>query len=209
MAASSPDDDFVAEINVTPFVDVMLVLLVIFMITAPMMTEGLSVDLPTVETAETLATEDDHAVLTIRADGAQTAAQPAPKALPAKPQPSAPAPGGQADTHGSTGPQPYQLGGLSAYEHSALDQRPRITRRVEPEYPAKARRMNVQGTVLVQMVVDAAGQPRNCTIVRATPDGFFEKAALSAARQMRFAPGKIRGQAVNTVVQLPFSFKLQ
>lgn len=70
MAASSCDDDFVAEINVTPFVDVMLVLLVIFMITAPMMTEGLSVALPKVETAETLPTEDDHAVLTIRADGA-------------------------------------------------------------------------------------------------------------------------------------------
>ena len=70
MAAPSSDDDFVAEINVTPFVDVMLVLLVIFMITAPMMTEGVNVELPKVETAETLATEDDHAVLTIRADGA-------------------------------------------------------------------------------------------------------------------------------------------
>ena len=35
-----------AEINVTPFVDVMLVLLVIFMVTAPMMTTGVSLDLP-------------------------------------------------------------------------------------------------------------------------------------------------------------------
>ena len=70
MGASSADDDFVAEINVTPFVDVMLVLLVIFMITAPMMTEGLSVALPSVETSETLTTEDDHVILTIRADGA-------------------------------------------------------------------------------------------------------------------------------------------
>ena len=36
----------VSEINVTPLVDVMLVLLIIFMITAPMMTQGLNVDLP-------------------------------------------------------------------------------------------------------------------------------------------------------------------
>ena len=36
----------VSEINVTPFVDVMLVLLIIFMVTAPMMTEGLEVELP-------------------------------------------------------------------------------------------------------------------------------------------------------------------
>ena len=37
-----------AEINVTPFVDVMLVLLVIFMVTAPMLNQGVKVDLPKV-----------------------------------------------------------------------------------------------------------------------------------------------------------------
>ena len=36
----------VSEINVTPLVDVMLVLLIIFMVTAPMMTQGVDVDLP-------------------------------------------------------------------------------------------------------------------------------------------------------------------
>ncbi|MGW8194492.1 MAG: biopolymer transporter ExbD, partial [Desulforhopalus sp.] len=36
----------VSDINVTPLVDVMLVLLIIFMVTAPMMTQGLNVDLP-------------------------------------------------------------------------------------------------------------------------------------------------------------------
>jgi biopolymer transport protein TolR len=38
--------DYVAQINVTPFVDVMLVLLIIFMVSAPMMKEGMKVDLP-------------------------------------------------------------------------------------------------------------------------------------------------------------------
>jgi len=44
-------DDFgaIADINVTPLVDVMLVLLVIFMITAPLMTQGLTVELPRAE----------------------------------------------------------------------------------------------------------------------------------------------------------------
>ena len=69
MAASSSDDDFVADINVTPFVDVMLVLLIIFMVTAPMMTEGLDVALPKVESSEVLPTEDDHCILTIKAEG--------------------------------------------------------------------------------------------------------------------------------------------
>jgi len=68
-ASSSSQDDFVSEINVTPFVDVMLVLLIIFMVTAPMMTEGLDVNLPKVATSETMATDDDHIVITIKDDG--------------------------------------------------------------------------------------------------------------------------------------------
>ena len=43
------DLDDMAEINVTPLVDVMLVLLIIFMVTAPMLTQGLTVALPTAE----------------------------------------------------------------------------------------------------------------------------------------------------------------
>ncbi len=69
MAGISEHDDFVADINVTPFVDVMLVLLVIFMVTAPMMTEGLELDLPQVQTAEVLPADDAPLVLSIKRDG--------------------------------------------------------------------------------------------------------------------------------------------
>ncbi|MHB8053835.1 MAG: ExbD/TolR family protein [Candidatus Aminicenantales bacterium] len=55
-----------SEINVTPFVDVMLVLLVIFMITAPMMQSGIGVSLPTAET-DTAPAEEGLQV-TIKAD---------------------------------------------------------------------------------------------------------------------------------------------
>lgn len=47
----------VAEINVVPYIDVMLVLLVIFMITAPMLTQGVAVDLPKAD-SEAIATKD-------------------------------------------------------------------------------------------------------------------------------------------------------
>lgn len=60
---------FVSEINVTPFVDVMLVLLIIFMVATPMMTSGLEVDLPQTKQVENLPTDSDHMVLTIRRDG--------------------------------------------------------------------------------------------------------------------------------------------
>jgi len=49
----------IAEINVTPFVDVMLILLIVFMVTAPLMTAGVPVDLPESE-AQSL-NEDDNA----------------------------------------------------------------------------------------------------------------------------------------------------
>jgi len=59
---------FIAQINVTPFVDVMLVLLVIFMITAPLLTQGVEVDLPRTETVQTLPEDTDELVLTIQKD---------------------------------------------------------------------------------------------------------------------------------------------
>ncbi len=55
---------FMSEINVTPFVDVMLVLLIIFMVTAPMMMHGVEVNLPQV-TTKNIKTSEEPLVLTI------------------------------------------------------------------------------------------------------------------------------------------------
>ena len=101
------------------------------------------------------------------------------------------------------------IGGLAAYDVDAVDQRPSIARRVLPEYPSKARRMNVQGRVDVRLVVDESGTPRECAVHRADPTGSFEDAALEAARKTRFIPGKVKGRAVNTVVLVPFVFALR
>lgn len=56
---------FVTQTNVTPIVDVMLVLLIIFMITAPMMTQGIEVDLPQTSTVENLPEDHDNLVINI------------------------------------------------------------------------------------------------------------------------------------------------
>ena len=56
------------EINVTPFVDVMLVLLIIFMVTAPLLTVGVQVDLPETS-ADTLPEDNEPLTLTINSKG--------------------------------------------------------------------------------------------------------------------------------------------
>lgn len=57
-----------AEINVTPFVDVMLVLLIVFMVTAPLLTVGVPVDLPKTE-AKTISDPEEPLVISVNAAG--------------------------------------------------------------------------------------------------------------------------------------------
>jgi biopolymer transport protein TolR len=59
----------IAEMNVVPYIDVMLVLLVIFMITAPMLTQGIEVDLPEAEADALSINEQQPLIVTIKADG--------------------------------------------------------------------------------------------------------------------------------------------
>ncbi len=56
--------DLISDINVTPLVDVMLVLLIIFMVTAPMMMHGVKVNLPKTE-SKSIKTKEDPLLLTI------------------------------------------------------------------------------------------------------------------------------------------------
>ncbi|MCP4023174.1 MAG: protein TolR [Desulfobacteraceae bacterium] len=67
MQLGSGNDQFMSEINVTPFVDVMLVLLIIFMVTAPMMVQGVDVDLPKA-TSKALKGGEDRLIISIDKD---------------------------------------------------------------------------------------------------------------------------------------------
>ena len=58
----------VSQINVTPFVDVMLVLLIVFMITAPLLTVGVSVDLPKTKASQ-LNSKGDPIIISIKKNG--------------------------------------------------------------------------------------------------------------------------------------------
>ncbi|MGC6484474.1 MAG: protein TolR [Candidatus Puniceispirillales bacterium] len=57
-----------SEINVTPFVDVMLVLLIVFMVTAPLLTVGVPVDLPKTKASQ-ISDDQTPLIISIKADG--------------------------------------------------------------------------------------------------------------------------------------------
>jgi len=65
MAIGTRQDQLMSDINVTPFVDVMLVLLIIFMVTAPMMTQGVDVTLPEASSGPLPAEKEDLLIVTI------------------------------------------------------------------------------------------------------------------------------------------------
>ena len=68
MAFEQESNDSISQINITPFVDVMLVLLIIFLVTAPILQQGVNVDLPQV-TVGPLTGKDEQLVVIVTREG--------------------------------------------------------------------------------------------------------------------------------------------
>ena len=69
MTRSKGKRRLMSDINVVPYIDVMLVLLIIFMITAPLLTQGISVDLPNAPASALDAGENEPLVLSVDREG--------------------------------------------------------------------------------------------------------------------------------------------
>jgi protein TonB len=82
-----------------------------------------------------------------------------------------------------------------------------VLRQVDPAYPDFARRARVQGTVVLLMTVDEAGRPLRVQVLEGHP--VFHEAAVQAARQWRFEPARVDGQAVSAAFRLTLKFSLR
>jgi protein TonB len=100
---------------------------------------------------------------------------------------------------GGTGGGAYRIGG----EVSA----PVLVSKVEPEYSEEARKAKYSGEVLLSIVVDATGIPRDIHIVRPLGLGLDEK-AIEAVMKWRFRPGVKGGRPVATQAQVIVNFRL-
>ena len=91
----------------------------------------------------------------------------------------------------------------------AVGEKPSVISFPSLEYPESLREAAVQGTVVVQAIVDTSGDVEVPTLkVLSSSDPQFSDAALKAVRRTQFRPGRINGRPVRVLVQLPFRFTL-
>lgn len=77
-----------------------------------------------------------------------------------------------------------------------------------PVYPFKAKRLGISGAVTVTFRVGTDGGVSQIKIVKATPEGIFEKAVIDAVKRWRFKPGEITGEKVAVRVSKTIQFNL-
>ncbi len=89
-----------------------------------------------------------------------------------------------------------------------MEQPPVLISSLKPSYPYRARRLGVEGVVVVKMLVGEDGRVKKVKILKADPPGFFEDAVISAVKSWRFVPAKEDGKPVPCWVVKPIRFRL-
>ncbi|MEQ8279147.1 MAG: energy transducer TonB [Deltaproteobacteria bacterium] len=79
---------------------------------------------------------------------------------------------------------------------------------LERHYPRNAMQARVEGRTVVQMKIDARGRVTQVIVLKSEPKGVFERAAASAAREIRFQPAKKNGRPIVSRVKLEFVWTL-
>jgi len=90
----------------------------------------------------------------------------------------------------------------------AVDSLPKPIRRTSPVFPERARRMGLEGTVKVRLLLDNEGKVKRVRLVEAQPEGVFEEAAMAALDKWVFEPATYEGQPVNVWARQTLDFKL-
>jgi TonB family protein len=91
-------------------------------------------------------------------------------------------------------------------EYVYVEELPEAIVKVPPEYPAEARKMGVDGTVMVQALVDRSGNISDTRVIKSIP--LLDNAAVAAVRQWKFKPAMSKGNPVAVWVAVPIRFTL-
>ncbi len=77
-----------------------------------------------------------------------------------------------------------------------------------PRYPEKARQLGIQGTTIVQMLIDVTGRIMDVIIIKSSGSELLDKAAFDAAMKATFTPAEFYGRKVRVWVSCPIKFQL-
>jgi TonB family protein len=88
-----------------------------------------------------------------------------------------------------------------------VEQRAKLLAKPEPQYTEEARRNQITGTVMLQVVFSSSGLVEQIRAVQRLPFGLTER-AIAAAKQIRFVPATKGGRAVSVYMQLEYNFNL-
>jgi len=86
--------------------------------------------------------------------------------------------------------------------------RPLYVKNSVPRYPRRARKKGLQGTVMLEVLVDETGQVKNLRLLRSSGHAILDKAAAASVKKWRFAPGVINGVPAKMWVSVPIRFEL-
>lgn len=92
------------------------------------------------------------------------------------------------------------------YSARELDVQPRALRAIEPAYPADADRSKLSGSVRLQLKLEADGRVIDVDVVRSSPPGVFDEAAVKAFKQAQFAPAIKAGRPVRALILIEVNF---
>lgn len=94
------------------------------------------------------------------------------------------------------------------YPPRELDVFPKSLAAVNPPFPRRAVDAQVSGTVTLELLIDETGLVHEATVLTATPEGYFEEAALESFRLARFTPAQKDGKVVRSKLAIQVDFTL-
>ncbi len=94
------------------------------------------------------------------------------------------------------------------YEVSEIDTPPKVIKSNPVTYPTLAKRSEIEGKVVVRVLIGVKGKADKMEVVESEPKGMFDEAALKSLKYWKFRPGLLGGELVATWVKIPLSFKL-
>jgi len=86
-------------------------------------------------------------------------------------------------------------------------QAPRKVVDVAPRYPALARESHVEGVVILDVIIDDAGNVTSTRVLKSV--ALLDQAAVDAVRQWKFTPARLNGEAIPIVMTVTVAFRLQ